>query len=194
MYRYLALASFVAASLGSGATASAAENRSFSLAPGSLYAQGTAVAAQTIVLPKSGISAFNISFTVPLDHEPDTRILVNVYMHQATAGPCTAATRLGSVARRRLNKVRTITEAPNVDGVDPAGGVEHTTFAATALTVAKKTYIVKTPMAASFTGLRASDGINLRVDRISTDAADTCSAEVLVAHVEIRYTSVDAAP
>ena len=194
MYRYLALASLVAASLGTAATASAVENRSFSLAPASLHAEGTAVAGPTIVLPKSGLSSFNISFVVPLDHEPDTRILVNVYMHQATAGPCTAATRLGSASRRRLNKVRSLTAAPNVDRVDPLGGVETTSFAATASTVARKTYIIRTPMAASFTGLRASDGINLRVDRVSTDAADTCSAEVLVAHVEIRYTSVDAAP
>ena len=180
--------------LGVVSAASAADNRSFSLAPASLHAEGTAVAGPTIVLPKSGVSSFNISFMVPLDHEPDTRILVNVYMQQATAGPCTAATRLGSAARRRPNKVRSLTAAPNVDGVDPAGGVETTTFAATASTVAKKTYIIRMPMAASFTGLRASDGISLRVDRLSADAADTCPAEVLVAHVEIRYTSVDAAP
>jgi hypothetical protein len=194
MCRHLALASLVAASLGSAATAFAADNRSFSLAPASLHIEGTAVAGPTVILPKSGTSTFNISFVVPLDHQPDTRILVNVYMQHPAAGPCTAATRLGSVARRRLNKVRSFTVTPNIDRVEPAGGVEATSFAATASTVARKTYIVRTPMAASFTGLRASDGINLSVDRVSTDAADTCSAQVLVAHVEITYTSVDAAP
>src|SRR5688500_10673850 len=121
MSRYLALASLVAASLGGG-TAFAVENRSFSLAPASMYVQGAAVSAQTIVLPKSGLSSFNISFVVPLDHEPDTRIVVNVYMQQASAGPCTAATRLGSAARRRPNKVRALSETPNVDRVEPAGG------------------------------------------------------------------------
>jgi hypothetical protein len=38
----------------------------------------------------------------------------------------------------------------------------------------------------------SSHRIDIRVDRVSTDAADTCADSVFVTHVDVRYTSAAA--
>jgi len=179
--------------VGMGATAltpAMAQDRSFGLSPASLAVGGTATQTSTVNLPKSGTGIFYINFVVPSDHAPNTNITVSVYM-QAPVTSCTAATKLSSVTRRRVGSTSYNTSAPNVDRVAPFPKVETTAFPA-AGTIVAKNYIVRRPQSGPFTKLLAGDGIGLRVDRVSTDPADTCDASVFVSHFGEKYTSVAA--
>jgi hypothetical protein len=174
------------------ATPAAAQNRSFDLGAASLAVFGTATQTSTINLPKSGTSSFFINFVVPLDHAIDTDIRVRVYMQEPTGAACTAATLLAAATRRRIGKAGHNTGSPNVDRITPAGGVQTTAFPPSGGTIVAKDYIVRRPQFAPFKRLRAGDGISIRVDRVSTDPADTCANSVFVSHVDVRYTSVEA--
>lgn len=169
-----------------------AQDRSFSLNAAALVPSGTATQSSTINLPKSGTGSFFISFAVPLDHERNTPITLRVHLQQPAAGPCTAATLLHSAARRRVGHVSLTTTTPNVDRIVPVGFVETTDFPATPGIVVAKNYIVRTPQTGPFGGLRAGDGFAIRIDRVSTDAADTCTGNVFVILVEVLYTSAAA--
>lgn len=131
---------------------------------------------------------------VPMDHAVSTQIIVRVYMVMQSGSPCTAATQLVNAGRRRPGQLAYVTTFPNIDRVVPAGSVEQTDFTAADNTVLVKTYVVRSPAAAPFNGLRAGDNINLRIQRLTADPADTCAGTLSVWGADVRYTLATPAP
>jgi hypothetical protein len=187
---WLGLAATLAISLPGSA---GAVDRSFSLSPAALTVEGAATKSSSVNLLKSGPGLFWVNFVVPLDHAINTPISVRVYM-QTPQASCVVATSLGGATRRRAEQPDSTTLPPNVDRITPLGGIEETQMPATAGVTIVKTYIVRTPLAAPFTGLRAGDGLELRIYRFPTAPIDTCIGLLVVRHVEVRYTSTAAVP
>lgn len=179
--RLLLVGSALACGIG---TATAAE-RSISVPPESITVQGGAIKTSTVNLPKSSLGSIRIVFAVPADHAINTAIKVRIFATSASA-PCDAVLRVATATRIRANQLSSNSIHPTVDRVEPSGS-EVISFAATGA-VNLKTYIVRTPLAASFNGLRAGDLIAIRFDRVVTEPTDTCAGFVFVQGADIRYT------
>ncbi len=194
LLRYALLAACASISIAAASLApAAAADRSFSINPAGLHRGNGATGGEFIGLPKSGgIPFVVINFVVPQDHAENTPITVRLLMQHFHTGVCTAATILGAATRRRVGKAQSTTFFPNVDRINPAGGVEATSFPETAGIVVAKTFIVRSPRAAPFKKLTAGDGIVLHFERFSSNPSDTCLASVNIYHIDVTYTSTAA--
>jgi hypothetical protein len=192
-FKFMARAAWLSAALlGVLPTSASAVDKS-SLGPGALTVEGAVTVTGSVNLPKSSAGRFFVNFVVPIDHAINTPIAVRVYMQTAQAS-CVMGTRLGAATRRRAGQQGSATAFPNVDRITPVGGVEETAMPAAIGETIVKNYTVRTPLAASFAGLRPGDGIVLRIDREPTDPVDTCTTTLFVTHIDVRYTSTAATP
>lgn len=167
----------------------AAQDKSFSIPPAAIAALNGQSGGSSIDLLKNATSpGFAINFMVPMDHALNTQIVVRVYMLMQSGSPCTAATQLVNVGRRRPGQLAYVTTFPSIDRVVPAGSIEQTDFTAADNTVLVKTYYVRTPLAAPFNGLRPGDNINLRIQRLTADPSDTCTGTLSIWGADVRYT------
>ncbi len=176
----LALAGFLF-----GATSAAnAETRGISMSPNSLSPQGTATVTSTLNLPDVATPAMFVTFIVPPDYTQGYGTVRVVVLMQTTAA-CSAVLSVGAVTRRRPGFA-----SQNVNGllggVEPVGDSAVATFSGAGIVLAKS-YLVRKPQNASFSGVKPGDSFSIRLDRLVDDAADNCASTIFVAGVEVRY-------
>ena len=146
--------------------------------------QGGAGGVPNISLPDTGSPNFLFGFTLPPDYKNGTTAKIRLYGQSGTS--CGVALRVAVVERRRAGFPPHVTTTP-VDGINP-NGITIMSFPATASAVLTKTFEVKSPASAPFSGLKRGDGLVVEIHRVPGDAGDTCGQILSIDHLEVRYT------
>jgi hypothetical protein len=160
-----------------------AETRGFSIAPGSITAQGTATADDNVNLPNTATPTMIVSFILPPDYQADTTAQVQLYIQQSS-GVCGAVLSVISATRRRNG----FESSSAGGGVLPAGNNPVVSFPGANI-VKVKTFNVKTPGGGAINGTKPGDSVTIRIDRLVDNAADTCASTVFVTGVLVQYQS-----
>jgi hypothetical protein len=142
---------------------------------------GASIVHSVISLPNTGTPGFATEFVLPPDHKPDTPVKLKLHLSVASAA-CAMRLEVQQSARTRpgkqqFNSAERIVVLNSATAAIPGNGV-----------VAVKTVEIRKPATAPFKGLKASDGFHIRLARDSANGEDSCGSNVLVNHVELRYT------
>jgi hypothetical protein len=139
-------------------------------------ADGTALA-----MASTGESGGFITFTLPRDYKAGTVLELRLLMYSNTASACSVFMFPRQAIRQRPgNPVYNNTERFTVVG----GPLANSPAQFTTMT---KSFELRGPLAATFSGQKPGDGITLEFGRDGDQGTDTCG-NLFVTHAEIRYT------
>jgi hypothetical protein len=168
------------AALGEVASAS----KWISIDPLAMSARNTSVTAAFgpsagLTMPKGGspLAQFEFSFTVPPDHTPNTPLSVDITWHINQTG-CIVGLRANYVGFARPG-------GSHLVGPGATSGLSGTTGAVPSIAnnTTKTTYTVGTPDLA----LRPGDAVILGFFRTTLATADTCTADLRITGILVRY-------
>jgi hypothetical protein len=162
--------------------AALAAQRTINIPTSSIAPSGVANNNGTSLLTLSaGLSGGFISFVLPRDYKSGTVVRLRLSMFTSTATPCTVFLFPAQAIRTRIGQhTYNSTERFTIVG----GPLVTSPVGFMALS---KTFELRKPLAAPFTGQVAGDGILLEIVRDGDQVTDTCG-NVFINHAEVRYT------
>lgn len=163
-----------------------AGDRSFSVGSQSLRPLATAVNDTDLVLPESGGPGFQLSFVLPRDYVLNSVVRVHIYARGS--GTCSANLVVLSYSTIRVRVGRPITASSS--GITPQDGTNAISFVASG-TAAQKVFLIRRATDGSMAQQRAGDGLRITFFRDPFNPLDTCTGDVRISHVDVRYTSID---
>lgn len=159
-----------------------AAERSFSIPAAALTGNSGATNDGTsLAMPAAGDTGGFASFVLPRDYKSGTVVKLRLTMFTNSAGACAVHMFPRQAIRMRAGKpTYNSTERFTVVG----GPLANSPAGFTAMT---KTFELRGPLGATFTGQKPGDSFMLEFGRDGDQAADTC-ANLFVSTVEVRYT------
>ncbi len=122
-----------------------------------------------------------INFVLPRDYKAGTVVKIRLLMYVTTMGTCGIYLFPAQATRMRTGK----TFYNSAERFTIAGGPQVNSPAP--LTILSKTFELRAPLGATFTGQLPGDAFSLEVARDGDQPADTCG-NVFVKNAEVRYT------
>ena len=171
-----------AAAIAVGVSPAAAGTASFSIPPQSATATGVGAGVNvTVSLPAAGNPAFAVNFVLPDDYAQNTVAKVALYL-STPAAPCVA--RLAPAQMVRLRPGLPIVN--NLSGFAAQNGAAKLSFPENGALVQK---VFTISPSSAFSGQQKRDAFIVEFKREADSTDDTCSANVFVQAIDVRYTT-----
>jgi hypothetical protein len=131
--------------------------------------------------PPTGVTGGFISFVLPRDYKSGTVVKLRLTMYTDSLAACAVYLFPRQVLRMRPGK----RQYSGLERFTTVGG--PLASSPTSVTVITKTFELRGPLAATFTGQKPGDSFLIEVGRDSDEAADTCN-NLFIRNAEARYT------
>ena len=148
--------------------------------------QATAFLDADLVLPEMGGPGFVLHFVLPRDYLLNSPVRVHIYA--LGSGTCAANLIVLPSTTRRHRVGHEIVNSSS--GITPQDGTGAISFASS-LTVAQKVFLVRRATDGSVSAQRAGDGLRITFFRDPFNPVDTCTGNLRISHIDVRYTTTD---
>lgn len=169
----------LAIAAGFAATPALAATRSIVLPPGTIAAGLNATQlGYGVTLSSAANSTFIVPFVIPADYKEGT--VLKLRLNFTSSSACAIVMKADFASRIRSGKQL----HESTEGISPIGLI--TAVSPGNVVGFRKTFEIKGPKTASFTGVKPGDTYLIRFSRAKTDPGDTCSTAFIMS-ADVRY-------